>query len=80
MSLASYVIGKGVKTLELGLEDEHDPISKMSIITEEILYRKLMSQHKSFMFFLMFFHICLLLLTGAKIMFNTFIEEAGFFC
>lgn len=80
MSLASYVIGKGVKSLEMSFEEESRPNNKMLIITEEILYRKLINNHKSFMCFILFFHVSLLCFTILWILSFPSINENGFFC
>lgn len=45
MSLANYVISKGIKSLETSLDDEEHKNTKITIITEELLYRKLLRQH-----------------------------------
>lgn len=52
----------------------------MNIITEELLYRNLMKQHKSFMFSLLIFHFILLLITAMKILINPKIHEDNYFC
>lgn len=80
MSLATHVIGKGLKTLETELEDEESNINKMSYITEELLYRKLLAQHKSFMCFLLAFHFLLTGILVSRIFFSSILQEESFFC
>lgn len=72
MSLANYVIGKGVRSLETNLDDETNT-NKLTIITEELLYRKLMSQHRTFMFSLLIYHFIVFIVVFLEIISNPII-------
>lgn len=80
MSLANYVIGKGVKTLETSLEEEPNVQTKMAIITEELLYRQLMQNHRCFMLLLFLFHILLSILVVLRVLTTSSVEEEKKMC
>ena len=75
MSFPSYVMDKGMKTIDTDLEsNREDHINKINYVTEEILYLKLLKTHKTLMFFLLFLHIMILSFILLKIYHSPTIE------
>ena len=56
MSFSNYIMDKGVKSHQFGEEDTSTSLDKIQLVTEELLYYKLLRNHKSLMFLLIIFH------------------------
>ncbi len=77
---SNHIMNKGIKSLETDLPVENSSISKIKLITEELLYLKLLKNHKLFMTFCLMFHVSLISLLILKSYLKTEVIENNFFC
>lgn len=57
--LSNHVMSKGIKTVDLDSPMKGDGF-KLSLITEELLFMRIVNNHKTLVFFLVLFHVSLI--------------------
>ena len=75
--LPNHVLNKEIQSSEPSLMDAKD---FASLVTEEMLYRRMIDNHKMFMLLLILFHSLLIVFTCLGLFYRVVVVEQIFFC
>ena len=79
--LSNHVMNKGLQSLDIEDQDNSaKKLSKTALITEELLYLRILNNHKSLMFCILLFHIAIMAMTVLNMFNNMVVMEEGFIC
>lgn len=77
--IPEHIMNTGIKTLQ-NPNEINSNFDKINLITEELLYMKLLKNHKSIMFFLLIFHSLIISIITLKTCFSSSVYEKTIFC
>ena len=80
MSFSNYIMDKGVKSHEISEGETSTSLDRIQLVTEEILYYKLLRNHKSLMFLLIVFHSLILVTVMLHSLGQTRVNENKMVC
>ena len=75
--ISNHVLNKEIQSTEPSLMDAKD---FASLVTEEMLYRRMIDNHKMFMLLLILFHFLLIAFTCLGLFYRVIVVENVFFC
>ena len=75
--LPNHMLEKEIQSSEPSLMDAKD---FASLVTEEMLYRRMIDNHKMFMLLLIIFHSLLIMFSGLGLFYRVVVIEKVFFC
>ena len=76
--LPKHVLNRGMKVMELQTNPSDSP--KIDLITEEILYYRILSNHKLLMLFVLIFHLSIITVTLLNTFLNGGVVEQKYLC
>lgn len=77
---STHIMNKGLKTLEIEPSSPSPQKLKAALITEEILYIRILNNHKTLMFFLILFHLLIISMSVLNTFYSVEVIEEKLIC